>query len=79
MNKVRMRYPAEAVRELKKEDPDTRVTVHFIRSLMKRGVIPYIRVGRGYLFNYDKLLEYLSDPQMFEESENYTGIRPVVE
>ena len=40
MNKVRMRYPAEAVRELKKEDPDTWVTVHC--SLMKRGVIPYI-------------------------------------
>lgn len=56
---ARMRYPAQALAELKKDDPDTPITLNFIRNLVKRGLIPSIKVGRGYLINYNALLDYL--------------------
>lgn len=77
MCRARMRYPAEAMEELRREDPNTRVTLHLIRSLVKCGLVPSIRVGRGYLLNFDKLLEYLEDPT--EPTTTPAGIRPVRE
>ncbi len=59
---VRMRYPQQALELLKKEDPDTQVTLHFIRSLVAKGAIPYVQIGRRRLINYDKLVEYLANP-----------------
>lgn len=45
-NIPRMRFPAQALAELKQADPRTPVTLNLIRSLIRRGVIPYIEVGR---------------------------------
>lgn len=59
-NIPRMRFPAQALAELKQADPRTPVTLNLIRSLIRRGVIPYIEVGRGKLLNYDDLLDYLA-------------------
>ncbi|WP_159068053.1 DNA-binding protein [Agathobaculum massiliense] len=59
-NIPRMRFPAQALAELKQADPQTPVTLNLIRSLIRRGVIPCIEVGRGKLLNYDDLLDYLA-------------------
>ena len=59
-NIPRMRFPAQALAELKQADPRTPVTLNLIRSPIRRGVIPYIEVGRGKLLNYDDLLDYLA-------------------
>ena len=77
MYKARMRYPAEAMEELRREDPNTRVTLNLIRTLVKCDIVPAIRVGRGYLLNFDKLLEYLENPT--EPTTTPAGIRPVRE
>lgn len=78
MSTARMRYPAEALAMLKAEDPETRVTLAFIQRLLKTGKIPYIKIGRGRLFDYDKLLEYLQNPDNWDERTlTYGGIRPV--
>ena len=75
---VRMRFPAQALEELKKEDPNTPVTLHFIRSLARKGAIPFVQIGRRRLLNYDALVEYLANPTR-EEAETAPGIRRIAE
>lgn len=74
-----MRYPAEAVEMLKKEDPDTRITLHFVRGLVKSGVVPSIRVGHGKMINYYDLLDFLTNPTRMGHPNGYGQIRPVQE
>ena len=45
----RMRYPEQALAELKLEDPNTPVTVYMIRRLVAAGTIPSIKMGRRRL------------------------------
>ena len=71
----RMRYPEQALAELKSEDPNTPVTVYMIRRLVAAGTIPSIRMGRRRLLNYDSLLEYLAHPVSKETEAQTTGIR----
>lgn len=75
---VRMRFPAQALEELKKDDPGTPVTLHFIRSLARQGLIPCVQVGRRRLLNYDALVEYLANPSR-DERETAPGIRRIEE
>lgn len=74
---VRMRFPAEALEELKREDPDTPVTLHLIRSLLVAGKIPFVPIGRRRLINYDALVEYLANPR--DTDENTGKIRAITE
>lgn len=65
---VKLRTIDEAYTEILKMDPDTKITKYFIRTLVKNGTIPFIRVGkRKRLINLDLLIEYLSNP-FFKES-----------
>lgn len=73
----RMRYPEQALAELKSEDPNTPVTVYMIRRLVAAGTIPSIRMGRRRLLNYDSLLEYLAHPVSKETEAQATGIRRI--
>lgn len=73
----RMRYPEQALVELKSEDPNTPVTVYMIRRLIAAGTIPSIRMGRRRLLNYDSLLEYLAHPVSKETEAQATGIRRI--
>lgn len=64
---VRLRTVDEAYEEILKMDPDTKITKYFIRTVVKNGTIPFIRVGkRKRLINLDLLIEYLSNPFSFE-------------
>lgn len=60
MNAIRMRFPAQALEEIRKTDPETPVSLKMIRRLMKSGAIPSVPVGNGNrrLINYDALLSY---------------------
>ena len=42
----RMRTPAEAIREIKREDPESGITEHFIRKLARDGKIASVMAGR---------------------------------
>ncbi|WP_318361711.1 hypothetical protein [uncultured Agathobaculum sp.] len=80
MSIVRMRFPADALAELKKLDPDTPVSLSFIRRLVKTGAVPSVPVGAGKrrLVNFDALVAFLEDPPA-EQPQPVQGIRPVSE
>lgn len=70
-----MVYAEQAYEELKQEDPNTAITLWFIKGLISSGKIPSIKVGRRRLFNYDTLLEYLANPPAAEHTTQYGAIR----
>lgn len=55
-----MRLIKDAFEQLKKEDPETDITIYALRTIVKSGVVPIVRLGRKLLINYDSLLDYLS-------------------
>ncbi len=79
-NVVRMRFPADALAELRKLDPQTPVSLSFIRRLVKTGAVPSVPVGNGNrrLVNFDALCAYLENPPA-DEAQTARGIRPVDE
>jgi len=77
---VRMRFPAQALEELRKLDPQTSVSLPMIRRLVKSGKVPSVPVGNGNrrLLNLDALLDFLAAPTE-DKPEQARGIRPVSE
>lgn len=77
----RMRTLDECYRELKELDSNTAVTKYFIRQLAIKGTIPSVKAGNKRLINFDRLIEYLSDPQPSTISESTSmsqnGIRKI--
>ena len=55
----RMRTATGALEIIKQQDPDTAVTLHYIRQLISSGKVPFVPVGRKKLINVDELLAYL--------------------
>ncbi len=80
MSTVRMRFPAQALEELRRIDPQTSVSLPMIRRLVKSGAIPSVPVGNGNrrLLNLDALLAFLAAPTE-NQPEQVKGIRPVPE
>ena len=56
-----MRYIHQAVEELKRADPQTSVTVYYVRKLVAAGLVPTVKNGRRRIINYDVLLDYLAN------------------
>ena len=77
---VRMRFAAQALDELRKLDPETPVTLRFIKQLMRTGAIPSVPVGNGNrrLLNFDALEAYLENPSA-EPVQAAPGIRRIDE
>ena len=59
----RMRVAKECYNLLHQADPESRVSLGYIRAISKSGVIPVHKVGARILINYDALLEYLNAPE----------------
>lgn len=74
---VRMRFAQQCVDELRKIDPSSKVSVHLVRSLAKRRIVPSVQIGNRNLINFDALLRYLENPTVEENDEN--GIRRISE
>lgn len=77
---ARMRFAAQAVREIRQLDPNTQVSVRFVRHLVATGAVPSVPVGAGSrrLVNLDALLDYLENPTA-DAPEPVHGIRRVDE
>lgn len=56
----RMRTIHKCHAELKKLDPDTSVTEHAIRALVKQGSIPVVHAGNKVLINFDEFIRILA-------------------
>lgn len=79
MQAARMRFAKQAIEELRKEDPETRVTEHYLRKLIKTGAVPSVKIGNNRrLINYDALLEYLASPHEEQTGKEHGVIRPLV-
>ena len=55
----RMRTAANIVREIRKLDPDSDVTEHWVRCLSKSGRVPVVKAGSKSLINLDDVLDLL--------------------
>lgn len=78
---VRMRFAAQALDELRKLDPETPVTLRFIKQLMRTGAIPSVPVGNGNrrLLNFDALVAYLENPPAEPVQQAAPSIRRIDE
>lgn len=56
----RMRTAPEVLKIIKEQDPDTAVTEHYLRGLIKSGKVPVTHVGRKKLVNADAVIEYIA-------------------
>ena len=53
------RTPAKLIEEIKREDPNTCLTLYSIRQMLLSKDLKFIKRGRKYLVDKDSLLEYL--------------------
>lgn len=63
----RMRTANEAYEMLKKEDPNTAVTLNHIKTIIRNGSLPVTKAGKKYLVDYDILVNYLSNPDKYKK------------
>lgn len=56
----RMRTAAKAHELILEQDPQSEVTLYYIRQLIATGAIPVVHVGRKKLIDVDQLLTYLA-------------------
>lgn len=62
---VKIRTAAQAYQEIKRNDPDSRISERQIRDLMKSGAFPVIRRGNRSYVTMEVLESYFSDPTSF--------------
>ena len=55
-----LRSIKKSLDEIKKEDPDTCITMHTIRTWCKEGKIKYITAGTKIMVSLENLLEYIN-------------------
>jgi len=60
MSLPRMRTAEKILNIIKEQDPDTEVTLHCIRDLIKSGKIPVTLVGRKKLVDADRVIAYIA-------------------
>ncbi len=79
---ARMRTAQQVYDEIHKEDPESSVSLWYIRLVIKQGKIPVLKAGTKFLINYDRFLEYLAGDLPKTEQDpikNYGVIRNVSE
>lgn len=56
---MKFRLIKEVYEELRKEDPDTEITLYGLTRLVKSGRIPSISIGKKTLIRYEDVKKYL--------------------
>lgn len=79
MSNPKMRFPKQALEELKRIDPETPIKVGYIRKLVHTGVIPSVAIGNRRLLNLDALFDYLTAPHPEVPQPTTSGIRRIEE
>ena len=70
----RMRTAPRILEALRAEDPETEVTLHFIRYLIRAELVPVVHVGRKKLAAVEDVQAFLAAPTIPEPEP---GIRRV--
>lgn len=63
---ARIRTIEKAFDEIRKIDPNTCITKHFIRNLILEGALPYRKTGNRYLIDLDSLINYVKGESAYE-------------
>lgn len=80
MTMPRMRTAERVLDEIKAADPETEITLHYIRQLIREEAVPVVCCGRKKLVNVDAVMALLSAGYKAEASmpTTYGTIRRVV-
>ncbi len=78
----RMRTAKECFHMIHEADPDSRISLCYIRNLAKNRLVIAHQIGSRILINYDSLIDYLNKAATFEtrptsERKAVGGISPV--
>lgn len=60
----RIRTIEKAFEEIRRTDPDTCITKHFIKNLIINGEIPHRKTGNRYLIDVDEVIKYAQGERM---------------
>ena len=79
MSPPRMRTAPESLAEIKRNDPDTALTLTAIRRMMNNGTLPYITVNSKRLINLDTLYGILNGTikSTLERADDYGKVRSI--
>lgn len=79
MSPPRMRTAPEALAEIKRNDPDTALTLTAIRRMMNNGTLPYTPIKSKRLINLDTLYGILNGAieAKPERAEGYGKVRSI--
>lgn len=69
----RMRTAEGVLDIIRTEDPDTEVTLHYLRQLIASGEVPHTPAGRKKLVNADAVIDYIAAGQKKQMTEPSTG------
>ena len=64
----RMRTAEKVLEEIKAADPNTEVTLYYIRALIRAEAVPVVSCGRKKLVNVDSVMELLARGYTLPES-----------
>ncbi len=71
---AKMRLIKEIFEDIKRNDPDTAITMCGLRRMVKTGVIPSVEVGRKKLINADTVMDYLNNNIAVNSEPVETGV-----
>ena len=74
---ARMRTAAGVLEIIKSDDPESEVTLHFIRNIIRSGKIQITPVGRKKLVDADAVIAYIAAGQAPPITVTEGGIRKV--
>lgn len=71
---AKMRIIKNIYEDIKRNDPDTAITMCGLRRMVQTGVIPSVQVGRKRLINADTVMDYLNNNITIESEPIETGV-----
>lgn len=77
MSIPRMRTAAKVLEEIRADDPNSEVTLNYIRRIIRLGAVPVVECGRKKLVNVDDVISLLASGYTIPEIEPVYGIRQV--
>lgn len=66
-NISRMRTISQCMEYFRTEDPESSISVHYLRQLVKQSKVPVFLAGRKQLVNLDKLIDYLNSEPLKDD------------
>lgn len=73
----RMRTAKGVLEVIKAQDPNTEVTLYYIRNIINSGQVPVTEVGVKKLVNVDQVIDYIASGKQIECGAEQSGIRRV--